>query len=429
MKDSSPLLIEHGCLLDPATRRERIADVYLAGGRIADRPEPLPPDCRRIDARGLVVVPGFWDLHVHLREPGDEAAETITSGSEAAARGGFTTIVAMPNTRPAIDIPERVADVLDKGRRAGFTHVLTTACITRGREGRTLAPLSELADAGAVAFTDDGSTVPSTSLMRRAMELARDLGRPILDHAQDPALERRGVMHDGPAARRFGLPGIPSQAESDIVRRDAELAEATGCPTHIQHVTAAASLPILADAQARGVPLTAELSPHHLALCDEDIDPDNASFKMNPPLRTAADRRALTRALLDGVLQVFATDHAPHTREAKERGFLHGPFGVLGLETAIGVTYTLLVQTGRMSPLDWVHCWTAAPARVLGREPPSLTIGRPADLALLDLHSPWRVDPEQFASRSRNTPFAGWDLRGRCLLTVCEGKITWAASR
>lgn len=422
-----PLWIENGRVVDPATGEDARRTLGIRNGVIANTAGEPPPDAEVIDATGLVVSPGFWDVHVHLREPGGEAAETIASGSEAAARGGFTTIVAMPNTTPTIDTPELVEFVLRAGREAGHARVWTTSAITRGRQGRELAPLAECAEAGAIAFTDDGGTVPSTGLMRDAMVEARALDRVIMDHAQDPVLEQQGVMHEGDVSRRLNLPGIPSRAETEIVQRDADLSRETGCAVHIQHVTAGDSIPIIAAAKQMGTRITAELTPHHLALADEDIGSDDANFKMNPPLRTAGDRDALRQGLLDGVLDFLATDHAPHPAERKAEGFLTAPFGILGLETAVGVTHGALVSSGALSLAAWIGRWTAGPARLLGRPPPSLAPGSRADVTLLDLRTSWTVNPADSASKSRNTPFGGRTLTGRAVRTILAGRTTWQA--
>jgi dihydroorotase len=402
-----------------------VGDLFVRDGVIADPGGPIPDEVETVDANGLWLAPGFWDIHVHLREPGGEEAETIASGSASAVRGGFTTIVGMPNTIPALDTPERVAFVLEEGRKADLARVHTTGCITRGRAGSELAPLAELADAGAVAFTDDGCTVPDDALLRKAMETARDLDLPIMDHAQDSELEKRGVMHEGEFSRKHELPGIPSEAEERIVARDAALTVETGCRFHIQHITSGGSVRHLEEARARGARITGELTPHHLALCDAAIDPKNANYKMNPPLRSSDDRNALTRALLEGRIEIFATDHAPHTETEKGRGFLEAPFGVLGLETAIGITHSLLLKTERMKALDWVSRWTTAPANIIGLTAPSLAPGSPADLVLIDPGREWVVNPGTFASRSRNTPFTGWKLTGRPIRTIRDGRTVW----
>ncbi len=426
---SDSLFIRGGRILDPARGIDEPGDLFVLDGRITDVPEPLPAGARILDARGHLVAPGFWDVHVHFREPGGEAQETIRTGSAAAARGGFTSVVMMPNTQPALDTPEWIRRVLDEGARVGLCRVLTTGCLTLGREGKMVADLAALREAGAVAFTDDGCTVQDDAVMEEAMRQAAALGLPVMDHAQDREMEKKGVMHEGAVSRYLGLPGIPTEAEARVVARDLRLAERTGSRLHVQHVTSAAATDLIRAARARGVQVTAEVSPHHLALCDEDIDvarPD--AFKMNPPLRSVQDRDALRRGCVEGVLDVLATDHAPHTAAAKERGFLEAPFGVLGLETAVGVTYTQLVRSGLMSELEWVSRWTCAPARVLGRPAPNLAVGSIADVVVLDTTTQWRVEASRFASRSRNTSLEGWPLVGRARWTLFEGRVVWDAA-
>lgn len=422
------LLIHGGRVVDPAAGTDATQDVYVAGGFIRPCPAVLPPGTRTIDARGRVVVPGLIDLHVHLREPGNEAAETVATGCRAAVRGGITTVVAMPNTKPPLDSPEAIRDLSRRAAAAQAARVLAAPCITQGRAGRGVADLEALAAAGAAAFTDDGSTVPSAEVMEEALRRARTLGLTVMDHALDPALAGAGVMREGGWARRFGLPGIPAAAEYAIVDRNIRLAAKTGGAMHIQHLSAAESVRLIREARQRGVRVSAELSPHHLALTDAEVRPDDpARFKMSPPLGDLTDCEALREAVVDGTIEAFATDHAPHTAESKARGFREAPFGVIGLETAVGVTYTTLVFSGRMSLAAWVERWTTGPARILGRPAPTLTPGAVADVAILDLDTEWSVDPHAFASKSRNTPFDGWLLCGRAVSTICDGRVAWEA--
>jgi dihydroorotase len=410
--------------VDPATGRDEIGDLFIEGGII------LPSitsgrSVRVIDAKGLVVTPGFIDLHVHFRDPGNPEAETFESGSESAAAGGFTTVVAMPNTTPPMDTADRITAAVRRAHQVRFTRVLPCACLTRDRAGKELADLPALAKAGAAAFSDDGTTVPDESLMEQAMRTAASLRRPIMDHAQDPRLAGKGVMREGAAARRLGLPGIPPEAEITIVDRDIRLAASTGCTVHIQHVSSRESIDLIRQARARGLPVSGEATPHHLALTEADVRADNPDFKMNPPLGDSADREALLAAVADGTLEAFATDHAPHRAADKAKGFLAAPFGIIGLETAVGVTYTELVKAGIMGLADWIRRWTAGPARILGMSPPSLAPGQPADIVLLDLAHEWTVTPQGFCSRSRNSPFIGRTLTGRAARTICGGRVTW----
>ncbi len=422
-----PLFIRNARIIDPANRRNEVGNLFLRDGVFAPPPPAPPPNAEVIDAAGLVAAPGFIDVHVHLREPGGEEAETIETGSRAAARGGFTTIVSMPNTKPPIDTPERVAQVLNRARATGPIRVIPSACITADRAGHELADLAALAAAGAATFTDDGATVPGEALMRQAMQVAGRLGKTIMDHAQDRKAELYGVMHEGAVSRRLGVPGIPSSAEASIVERDIELAAQTGCALHIQHVSAKESVDLLRDAKRRGLRVSAELTPHHLALTDADIRTDDANYKMNPPLRGQADQAALIEGILDGTIQAFATDHAPHSQAAKARGFRAAPFGIVGLETAVGITYTKLVHAGLMNLDTWVWRWTVGPARALDLPAPSLSPGQPADLVLLDLASDWTVQAAAFVSRSRNMPYEAWRLRGRAVRTICRGATAWNA--
>ncbi|MBU0678380.1 MAG: dihydroorotase [Verrucomicrobia bacterium] len=421
------IYIRGGRLVDPVSGRDETGDIFVREGLIAAKPEVLPDDTQIVDAAGKIVAPGFIDIHVHFREPGGEAAETIETGSAAAARGGFTTVVTMPNTTPPIDTASLVASARARGDEVALTHVAPSACISKGREGKLLADLEALASAGAVAFTDDGCTVQSDQLMLEAMEVAADLGIPIMDHAQDRAAELRGgVMHKGNASKRLGLPGIPASAEISIIARDIELAEKTSCELHIQHVSAGESVELIRKARERGVDVTGELTPHHLVFTDEDVLIDDPSrFKMNPPLRSQADREKLIEAVIDGTFCAFATDHAPHTAAAKAKGFREAPFGVVGLETAVGVTYTELVLGKLMDLQTWIKRWTVGPAAVIGMDLPSLAVGSIANIVVLDLEGEWTVDPARFKSLSRNSSFTGRTLTGRAMCSVCRGIMTW----
>ncbi|MBU4459058.1 MAG: dihydroorotase [Verrucomicrobia bacterium] len=417
------LIIAGGRVVDPAAGTDAPGEIWIADGRIVAPGAFVRTDATVLDASGRLVAPAFIDLHVHLREPGNDAAETIASGTRAAAAGGFQTVVAMPNTRPPLDDPGLVRFQIETARAAGFAAVVPSACLTKGRMGTEVADLEALAAAGAGVFTDDGSTVMDDTVMREAMRRAAALGIAVMDHAQDRDAERRGVMHEGARSRQLGLPGIPSGAETRIVERDIHLAREAGCRLHIQHISGHEALTAVCRAAADGVPVTAEVTPHHLALCDDDIREPDPNFKMNPPLRSARDREALEAAVADGRITCLATDHAPHTAEAKARGFLHAPFGIIGLETAIGVTWERLVRAGKMTALDWVRRWTSGPAAVLRRPPPSLAAGTPANVVLIEVDAEWTVDPSAFFSRSRNTPFAGWTLHARPVTTIHKGQV------
>jgi len=423
---SDRILIKGGRILDPAVNRDETFDLYVEGGRIAAPPASLPPGVKVIDATNCLVTPGLIDIHVHLREPGGEENETIETGSQSAAAGGFTTVVAMPNTKPSYDTAETVAFVARRGMEVGLTRVLPSGAITKERKGKELTDFAALRAVGACAFTDDGSTVQDDAVMEAAMREAAKLDMIIMDHAQDNLIERQGgVMHEGGMSRKFGLPGIPTYAEERIIRRDIEMAEKTGCALHIQHVTSKEGVEAIAEGRSRGVRVTGELTPHHLALCDEDIDPENSNYKMNPPLRSAADRKALIEMLLNGTLSCFATDHAPHSADKKARGFLKAPFGIVGLETAVGVTYTRLVKPGLLDVMKWIRKWTVEPAKIIGLPPPSLMPGSVADVVVIDVENPWRVAAAELKSKSKNTPFDGWELHGRAKTTILGGRIVF----
>lgn len=411
--------------IDPTSGRDDVGDVCLAGGLLVP-PSERPRHAHEIDASGLTVTPGFIDVHVHFRDPGNPKAETLASGSAAAARGGFTCVVPMPNTRPPVDSSDRVAAMLRQAGEPPRVRILPAGCLTQTRQGLHVADLEGMAAAGAVAFTDDGSTVQRREVLLEAMHRARALNRPVMDHALDPALAGRGVMHDGSVAKRLGLPGIASEAETRIVERDIALCEATGCRVHIQHVSAADSVSLIRAARRRGLAVSGEATPHHLACTDADAADGDSRFKMNPPLRSEQDRQALLKGVADGVLDVLATDHAPHPQSEKARGFLAAPFGVIGLETAVGVSYGELVTSGMLTVSDWVERWTVGPARLLGLPAPTLAEGAPADITVLNLAAEWVVDPRHFASTSRNTPFEGKTLTGQAVWTFCAGRPAWS---
>jgi dihydroorotase len=393
-------------------------------------PAPARPGgaARVLDARGAVVAPGLVDLHVHLREPGQSAKETIETGTRAAAAGGFTSIACMPNTDPVVDTPAWVEWLRRRGEAAGHCQVLPIAAVTMGQKGEQLAPLDALARAGAVAFSDDGRPVTSAAVMRRALEYARPTGLPIICHEEDPSLKGDGVMNEGFTATRLGLRGIPGAAESIMCRRDADLAELTGGRVHLAHLSASASFDALRDAKRRGLAVTGETCPHYWVLTDESVGDYDTNAKMNPPLRSDADRDACIAAIVDGTIDCFSTDHAPHTEDEKARPFTDAPFGIVGLETALALTLTHLVQPGHLTLARAIELWTDAPRRVFRLPEVTLEPGSPADLVLFDPAAEWTVDPDAFFTKGRNTPFAGWRLKGRVLATMLEGRFTHLAS-
>ncbi|MBI4365036.1 MAG: dihydroorotase [Candidatus Latescibacteria bacterium] len=428
---ASPLCLRGGRIIDAARGIDRVQDLWIAGGRIAGLGEDAPAEVRShprpevIPVAGAVICPGLVDMHVHLREPGQEDRETIETGTFAAARGGFTTVACMPNTVPPLDERSRIEYVIRGAREAGHARVLPVAAVTRGQLGEALTEIEELAEAGAVAFSDDGKPVHNAEVMRRALELTRGLGVPVIQHAEDRDLKGDGVMHEGWASTRLGLKGIPAAAESVVVARDALLAELTGGHVHVAHVSAARSVEIIRRAKSRGIRMTAETAPHYLVLTDEAVEGYDSRTKMNPPLRGTKDREALIEGVVDGTIDCLATDHAPHTEIDKDNDFESAPFGIVGLETALGVYLKALVEPKHLSLSELLLRLTVNPLRVLGRPGGTLEAGTEADVTVFDPARRWTVRASEFASKGRNTPFDGWELRGRVLLTVLAGRITF----
>lgn len=421
------LLIKKGRVLDPGQKIDGIFDLLLAEGRIAAiQPEIRAEADRVVEAAGLLVVPGFIDLHVHLREPGFEHKETIGSGSRAAARGGFTTVCCMPNTSPVADSVEIIGFIKEKARKEAVVNVLPVAAISVGQKGQELAPLEELAAAGAVAFSDDGQPVWNSALMRRAMEKASKLGRLLVDHCEEKSLAAGGVINEGQVSRRLNLPGIPAAAEEIMVARDLLLARHTGWPVHLAHLSTAGSVELLDWARAAGAPVSAEVTPHHLLLTEEKLLTRDPVYKVNPPLRTETDRRALLRALRSGLIEVIATDHAPHAEQEKNQGLEKAPFGLTGLETAVPSLLDRLVRTGELPLERLIEALTTAPARLLRLDNKGrIKVGAEADLVLLDLNGKTRFRPEDLQSRSKNTPFLNTDFYGTVVMTVVGGKVVY----
>jgi dihydroorotase len=423
------VLIRGGRVVDPSQGLDARVDLLLRGGRVAEAGERLeaPEGAEVVDARRLVVVPGLVDVHVHLREPGQSHKETIRSGAMAAAAGGFTTVVAMPNTSPPIDGPDAVRYVTEAGGRAGAARVYATACISERQEGARLTDFAALAAGGAVAVTDDGRPVRDAGLMRAALEAALPLDLPVAVHAEEASLSRGGAMNEGAVARRLGIGGIPNASEDVMIARDLILAELTGARLHVQHVATRGGVELIRAARARGVRVTAEVAPHHFTLVDADVEAHGTLAKMNPPLRGEADRDAVRDGVVDGTLDVIATDHAPHHADEKARPFAEAPFGIVGLETAVGLAYTELVATGRMTLATMVDRMSCTPARAMSLPGGTLRPGSPADVTLLDTEAEWTVDPEAFLSLSRNTPFGGRRLRCRAVRTLVAGRTAWEA--
>ncbi len=430
---ASPLCIRGGRILDPVRGIDRVQDLWIQDGKIAGLGEDAPADVRSnksaqgMQVPGAIVCPGLVDIHVHLREPGQEEKETIETGTRAAARGGFTTVACMPHTVPPLDDRPRIEYVVRRARESGWARVHPIAAVTVGQMGERLTEIEDLVAAGAVAISDDGKPVRNAELMRRALELTRRLGVPVIQHAEDPDLKGDGVMHEGWTSTRLGMKGIPDAAESVMVARDALLAELTGGHVHVAHVSAARSVEIIRRAKARGIKMTAETAPHYLILTDEAVEGYDPRTKMNPPLRSAKDRDALIEAVADGTLDCLATDHAPHTEIEKDSDFDAAPFGIVGLETALGVLLKALVEPKHLSMPELILRMTANPLRVLGLPGGTLEAGTPADVTIFDPARRWTVRAAEFASMGRNTPFEGWELKGLVLLTMLGGKITYRA--
>jgi len=426
------LLLKNARCVDPAAGlyKPTLCDVYIQKGKIAAFSEPgamkallaqrndieamEPVSAEEIDLAGKFLVPGLMDMHVHLRDPGQEYKEDIVSGTRAAARGGFTAVLAMPNTKPIIDRGSEVAYVLDRAGQVASARVYVAGALTSGLKGEALAEMGDMLAAGAVAFTDDGRGVQDSGLMRLAMEYASTLGAPVLSHCQVEELVGGGQIHEGVMSTRLGLEGWPAAGEEIQIARDIALCELTGCALHIQHLSTAGGLVLVRAAKVKGLPVTAEVTPHHLFLNEDDLDESyNTNFKMNPPLRTAADAAALRAALVTGDIDCIATDHAPHAAHEKSLEFELAPFGVTGLETALALVLTEMVDKDELSIADMVERMAHAPRRILGLEPVTLTIGAPADLTVIDTETEWEVRAEDFSSKSKNSAFIGCKLKGR----------------
>ena len=417
------LLIKNGRVLDPAAGVDAVQDLLVTDGRIARSGKDLPAPIggETVDATGKVVCPGFIDIHTHLREPGHEYKETVASGTRAAAAGGFTAVCCMANTVPVNDNHAVTDYILAKARVEGVVRVYPIGAVTKNLDGTQLAELAEQAEAGCVAFSDDGKCVMNALLYRRAMEYALPFGTPIISHAEDGDLARDGVMNEGLVSTELGLGGQPAAAEEVMIARDIVLAELTGAHVHIAHVSTAGAVRMVREAKARGVHVTCEVTPHHLLLTDEAVRSFDPNTKMAPPLRSKRDVEALQEALADGTIDGIATDHAPHALSEKEDEFAEAQNGIVGLETAVCVLLDRLVRPGRIDLATLVARLSPGPARLLNLPGGSLGPGAPADITILDLERPWTVDPMRFRSRSRNTPFAGWTGTGAPWMTIVGG--------
>jgi len=425
-----PLLIQGGHIIDPSQGIDEIGSLLIADGRISwlGKEEALPqPGYDILDAQGLIVCPGFVDLHCHLRQPGFEDKETIATGSQAAARGGFTTICCMPNTNPPLDNPATIDYVKSTAASEAVVRILPIGCISKGRKGEKLAPMAELASAGAVAFSDDGKPVLNSNLMRQALDHSRILDLPIIDHSEDTSLTEGGLMNEGEISNRLGLKGIPAAAEEIIIARDLILAHLTGARLHIAHVSTEGSVDLIRRAKEKGTKVTAEVTPHHLTLTEEKVIGYNTNAKVNPPLRTKRDTRALLQGLKENVIDAIATDHAPHTEADKLVDFALAPFGISGFETALGSLLSL-VHSGQLSLKTLISKLTGEPSKIIGDKYGrlgSLEAGVPADVTIFDPDREWVVDPRAFASKGKNTPLAGSKLKGKVVATIAQGRLVY----
>ena len=425
----SATIIRNGRVIDPANKRDETADLYIADGKVVGSKSEIKnakSEIEEIDAKGVIVAPGLIDMHVHLREPGFSHKETIESGARAAAAGGFTTIVCMPNTSPVPDNPSTIAWIKDRASAIAPVNVLPTGAISKNLAGEELAPIGSLAQAGIIAITDDGHCIQNHEVMRRAVEYARMVGVPILDHCQDYNLVGNGVVHEGYWSILLGLPGWPAAGEEAIVMRDILLAELCDHYIHCQHVSTAGSVRLIREARSRGVKISGEVCPHHIALTDEAIQNFDTNYKVNPPLRSQQDVDALLDGIADGTLSILCSDHAPHADFEKEVEFDIAPFGIIGLETELGLFMDLLVHKHRRIDIArLIEMYTVEPARLLKIHAGTLSIGARADMTLIDPELEWIVRLDQFESASRNSPFNGWKLRGRAVRTIVAGKTVW----
>lgn len=420
------LLIKNGRIVDPVNQVDRVADLLIADGKVMQIAQEIPvtPDAEAIDATGQWVVPGLIDVHTHLREPGYEYKETISTGTMAAAAGGFTTICCMPNTRPVNDSQAVTEFILRKAATEGIVNVLPVGAITKGCQGEEITEMADLREAGCIAISDDGRPVMNSAVMRRAMEYAKMFHLPVISHCEDTSLSEDGVMNEGRVSTELGLRGIPNASEDVMVARDIELAALTGAHVHIAHVSTRGSVELIRRAKEEGIRVTAETCPHYLVLTDEAIIGYNTNAKMKPPLRMLKDVEAVRKGLQEGVIDVIATDHAPHAQVEKEREFDSAPFGITGLETAVPIVLQL-VDEGVLTVNEMVLKMSGKPAKLLNIDKGHLSIGGVADITIIDPRATWVVDPAQLKSRGKNTPFEGWKMTGRVTHTIVGGKVVY----
>ena len=420
------MLIKNGRVIDPASNTDDIRDILVEDGVIAEVAKDIDKAADTvIDAKGCMVMPGLVDLHVHFREPGFEHKETIRTGARAAARGGFTTVCPMPNTKPAIDSVEMVEYIKNKSEEVTDINILPIAAMTAGQDGEYITDYERLYEEGAVAVSEDGKSVMNARVARQAMRLAAEVGIPVFAHCEDKDLAARGVMNAGNKARELGFYGIMNSVEDIMVARDLLLAKNTGAKLHICHVSTEDSVRMIAAAKKEGLDVTAEVTPHHLTLTEDDINEDDANYKVNPPLRTNKDKDMLIKGLKDGTIDIIATDHAPHHLTEKDRGFVEAPFGISGLETAVAIIMTDLVKKNVITPLEMADKMSYTPAKIIGIDKGTLLVGKTADITIIDPDAEYVIDSKTFASRGKNTPFNGKKVSGEIKYTIAGGKIVY----
>lgn len=419
--------ITNGHVLDPVNQIDEVCDLRISNGKIAEIGKQLSVGKEEvIDASGCYVMPGLIDLHVHFRDPGFTQKEDIQTGSRAAAAGGFTTVVTMPNTKPVADKKEVIEYVTQKAEEVGLVKVLQVGAITKNMEGKELSQLDEMIEAGIVAISEDGKSVMNSQLYREAMNKAAKANITILAHCEDINLVNGGVIHQGSKARELNIPGISNAVENIIVARDIMLAEETGARLHLCHCSTKESVELLQQAKEKGISVSGEVCPHHFILTQDEIRKDDGNYKMNPPLRNKEDVEALKKALAEGIMEVISTDHAPHTKEEKQQGLQKAPFGIVGLETSAALTYTYLVKAGYLTPMEMVEKMSTNPARILGISGGSLSVGQDGDVTIFDPRMEYQIHGEEFQGKACNMPYENWKVTGRVLHTFCKGKHTYA---
>lgn len=426
MEAAVRILINHGRVLNPAYNEDKVQDILVEDGNIVKINENIDePADTVIDASGCYVMPGLIDIHVHLRDPGFEYKETITTGAMAAAHGGFTTICPMPNTKPVMDSPEKIEQIISRAKKESVINICPVGAVTEGQMGEMVTDIAGMVKKGACAISEDGKSVMNSEVYRKAMREAAKAGIPVMAHCEDRNLVASGVMNAGDISTQLGLKGITNAVEDIIVARDILLAKETGVKLHLCHCSTADSVRMVKNAKEQGIDVTAEVCPHHFTLCDKDIKSDDGNYKMNPPLRSADDVDALKKGLHDGIMEVISTDHAPHSAKEKNRGIESSPFGIVGLETAVPLTITELVCKGIITPLQMAEKMSYNPARVINIDRGILDVGKVADITIIDPDEEYKIDSNEFASKGRNTPFDGRMVNGRVKYTICNGNIVY----